>query len=198
MNRFLLINDLIGRYGYTSYLELGCFNNECFSQIKAKHKTGVDPQSGGTVRLTSDAFFRRNALFWNRNYYDIIFIDGLHYSVQVCRDIENSLRWLNKGGTIVMHDCNPVKEEEAVYPYAGSYTWNGDVWKAFTEFRKRPDLDMVTGDFDHGCGIIQVKPNTAPLALSKPMEALTWNDLVQNRQQWLRLMSYEEILNWLK
>ena len=55
-----------------SYLEIGCFKDELFNAVKLKDKTGVDPVSGGTHRMTSDRFFRDN----NRTF-DIIFIDGL-------------------------------------------------------------------------------------------------------------------------
>jgi predicted O-methyltransferase YrrM len=62
---------------------------------------GVDPNQGVTLRMTSDEFFAANQFT-----FDIVFIDGLHD--QVAKDIENSLRVLNPGGIIVMHDCNPT------------------------------------------------------------------------------------------
>ena len=38
---------------------------------------GVDPMSGGTHRMTSDEFFRRNREQWHYKF-DLVFIDGLH------------------------------------------------------------------------------------------------------------------------
>ena len=61
--------------------------------------------------MTSDAFFSQN-----NQIFDLIFIDGLHYSHQVLRDINNALRWLSPTGTIVLHDCNPSTEARAQYP----------------------------------------------------------------------------------
>ena len=57
--------------------------------------------------MTSDEFFdflRTNE--FDRKY-DVIFIDGLHKSYQVKKDILNSLQFLNPKGYIVLHDCNP-------------------------------------------------------------------------------------------
>ena len=199
MNRISLLNYLIRRYSYDSYLEVGCQDDECFSRIDVRRKVGVDPERGGTLRLTSDAFFRRNYyLFWRREYFDLIFIDGQHFSGQVVKDIKNSLKILKKDGTIMVHDCNPQREEEAVYPHAGTSLWNGDVWKAFVYFRQDRSLDMVTSDFDYGCGIIQVRPNSFPIRLSKPYSKMAWSDLVENSEQWLRIKTFDKIKEWLK
>ena len=56
--RWELINKIIKNNNYSSYLEVGCFNNECFDKINIKNKIGVDPQKGGTVRKTSDEFLK--------------------------------------------------------------------------------------------------------------------------------------------
>ena len=86
-----------------------------------RKKIEVDPNSGGTHKMTSDDFFRDN-----KEKFDLIFIDGLHETNQVDRDIENSLKFINKGEpyyyTIVAkkiwHQIVPC-----IYP-----KWNGDVW----------------------------------------------------------------------
>ena len=39
--------------------------------IKISNKVGVDPISGGTLRMTSDNFFKNNETF-----FDLIFLDG--------------------------------------------------------------------------------------------------------------------------
>ena len=65
--------------------------------------------------MTSDAFFLQN-----KQLFDLIFIDGLHHSHQVLRDINNALRWLSPSGTIVLHDCNPWIEGRAEYPEPAS------------------------------------------------------------------------------
>lgn len=189
MTRTHLIQSLIKKFNYKSYLEIGCANNANFNHIHTLTKIGVDPGEGGTHRMSSDTFFATNEVM-----FDIIFIDGLHRSHQVDRDIENSLKFLNPSGTIVMHDCNPVLEEhqtqEVLVP-----TWNGDVWKSFVKQRCLSNIDAATGDFDYGCGVLRVRPNSQQITVDAP--SLNWNNLVEKRQEWLRLMSFNNLMAWV-
>ena len=56
--RQFLVQEIINIKKYDSYLEIGTFHDELFSQVKCKKKVGVDPVSGGTIRKTSDEFFK--------------------------------------------------------------------------------------------------------------------------------------------
>ena len=104
-------------------MEIGCDDNYSFSQIEVEKKIGVDPYSGGNYKGTSDEFFLRNS-----ECFDCIFIDGLHEYDQVYKDIINSLKFLNEGGIILLHDCLPPSiHQQAVPRY--KRTWNGDVGK---------------------------------------------------------------------
>ena len=47
-----LLNFLVRERGYSSYLEIGCDADQTFSLIQASHRVGVDPVSGGTLRMT--------------------------------------------------------------------------------------------------------------------------------------------------
>ena len=85
IHRLNVINNLIQKLKISSYLEIGCDQDEVFSFVKIENKIGVDPVSGGTHRMTSDTFFRDNSKF-----FDLIFIDGLHTYDQVKKDIINS------------------------------------------------------------------------------------------------------------
>jgi hypothetical protein len=102
LKRWDLIKEIINKKNYKSYLEIGCDDDQLFSKINIEFKFGVDPVSGGNIRCTSDIFFENN----NKNF-DIIFIDGLHEYEQVKKDILNSLKFLNKDGIILLHDCLP-------------------------------------------------------------------------------------------
>ena len=55
--RWDLIKYLIDKYKYSEYLEIGCYQNDLFSKVQIKNKTGVDPESGGNIKKTSDDFF---------------------------------------------------------------------------------------------------------------------------------------------
>ena len=59
-SRIEIIQKIILKQNYKNYLEIGCDNNENFSQISIENKVGVDPLKGGTLRMTSDEFFKEN------------------------------------------------------------------------------------------------------------------------------------------
>ena len=139
--RKFIVQDIIDKKNYKSYLEIGCFDNELFDHVKCIRKVGIDPYTGGTIRKTSDKFFESN----NENF-DCIFIDGLHTYNQVKKDIYNSLKFLNPNGIILLHDCLPNNYFEQATPRC-QYIWNGDVWKAIVECRTNKDLDTYrTGE----------------------------------------------------
>ena len=43
MRRYDIINSLIRKHNYKTYLEIGVRDNFCFDKIKIKDKSGVDP-----------------------------------------------------------------------------------------------------------------------------------------------------------
>jgi len=100
--RWDLIQYIVDKYNYSTYLEIGCDKDQSFAKIRINKKIGVDPISGGTIRDTSNNFFNHN-----KEKFDIIFIDGLHHYEQVIVDINNSLEILNNNGHILIHDCLP-------------------------------------------------------------------------------------------
>ena len=108
--------------------------------------------------MTSDDFFRDN-----KEKFDLIFIDGLHETNQVDRDIENSLKFINKVElyyyTIVCQK-NWHQIVPCIYP-----KWNGDVWKSIVKSRTRNDIDTYTIIADHGIGAIFKKENKNVLNL---------------------------------
>lgn len=154
MTRIELINAIIKKYNYQTYLEIGVntpaqpgFSHDSI-EIQTKH--GVDPAVDTTFRMTSDDFFLQN-----KNTYDIIFVDGLHIFEQAYRDILNSLRDLKPGGTIVVHDCNPRREITQRRERASS-VWHGDVWKAILKLRmENPQIEIYTVNTDEGCAVIR-------------------------------------------
>ena len=150
-NRIAAVNSVIASYKYPpSYLEIGCLNNDLFSSIPTTKKIGVDPVSGGTFRSTSDEFFLDNKI-----KFDVIFIDGLHTFDQIRRDIQNSLKFLNQNGTILMHDMLPRNWIEQHVPVLQDGPWTGDVWKVSFELIKTSNIQYKILEVDHGVGIIR-------------------------------------------
>ena len=186
-----IINHLAKKNNAASYLEIGvgCASN--FTGVNISYKAGIDPKWSPSVThlMTSDEFFSQN-----KDYFDIIFIDGLHHAEQVYCDIINSLKFLNLGGYIVCHDMAPSREgiqiiprEESENPMRGA--WLGDCWKAFVKLRaERDDLVMRTVNTDFGCGIIE---RNASIKL-KVLTQLTWSNYVLHKAEWLNLISSQE------
>lgn len=175
INRIDVINMLIESRGYKRYLEIGCQADIAFKAIKAPHKVGVDPVSGGTIRTSSDLYFATTT-----ELFDLIFIDGDHHHAQVLRDIKNALFHLAPRGTIAMHDCLPP---DAAHE---SLSLCGTAWRAFLQTRERPHLESFTCDFDYGVGIIRVHPNSAVVHSGRNVETLTYSDFLANRRTWMR------------
>jgi hypothetical protein len=198
--RWDIINYLIEQNKYINYLEIGVNDADCIRRIKAPYKDGVDPFPGSEVGggyypeinypISSDDFFK---LIQDHKEikYDIIFIDGLHHSDQVDKDISNSLNHLTKNGTIVLHDCNPPEYETQLVPRVTGY-WNGDVWKSVAKIRySNPNVQLNVIDTDWGVGILQF--GSQNLYDKENLDTiLDYNYFDQNREEILNLISIEE------
>lgn len=188
MTRTELINGLIQKNDYKTYLEIGVNTpsqpgyNWVGVNIPVKH--GVDPNVETTYKMTSDEFFEN---YISQNY-DIVFVDGLHLHEQVYRDITNSLNHLNEGGVIVVHDCNPVTEITQRRERA-SDAWHGDVWKSIVQLRmENPDLEIYTVNTDEGCGIIK-KGKQELLKVNEGENCYDYSFLEKNREKAINLIS---------
>ena len=201
--RYELINHFIERGGYGAYLEIGISTGRLIERVRCERRVGVDPHPkveprGWTLhRTTSDAFFLRN-----RERFDIVFIDGLHLAEQVLRDIAASLRALEPGGVILLHDCSPRSAAAQLRegrPERGE-TWNGDVWKAIVCAREMwSDLFCRVIDADEGIGIIVPRDAEPPPQYGPHEEKraerrigeLSWEDLERGREALLGLLPPE-------
>lgn len=197
-NRTDIINSIIKRYAFKSYLEIGVrVPADNFDKIVVRLKHSVDPNPNGnyTYKVNSDDFFNKHI---KRNY-DIIFIDGMHTEEQSYKDVKNALNYLNKGGFIVLHDCNPSNEylarsyEDYIKKPGG---WNGTVYKAFIKLKyELKDYSCFVINEDHGCGIITKKNILENKLVDFPFDNFNWNEFDKNRKSVLQLVSYEEFQN---
>jgi hypothetical protein len=153
------INHLIKTNKFTKYLEIGVDDpTGNFDLIECKHKHSVDPcvefdTDDVDYKQTSDDFFNsldNNKLDLPKDYkWDVIFIDGLHVSDQVERDVNNALNHLSDNGFILLHDTNPTSLWHAREDYADAdgnrAPWNGTVWKCVYKLNAtRKDLILHT------------------------------------------------------
>ncbi len=187
-SRTEIIQKIIDRKNYKDYLEIGCDNDENFSKINVENKIGVDPLKGGTLRMTSDDFFKKNEI-----NFDVVFLDGLHTYEQTIKDINNSLKFLKKNGVILIHDCLPKKIWNQIVPRIYGH-WNGDVWKAIVHSRTYEYADTYTCKVDHGLGVILKRKNSDRLELvKKNFKNLKFADYFNNHKKFMNPISHEDL-----
>jgi len=188
MTRTQIINHLIKKIKANSYLEIGVREpSGNFANIDCSNKIAIDPfpLSPDILSLTSDEFFEQN-----KSTFDVIFIDGLHHSDQVEKDIINSLKVLNKNGYIVCHDMNPTTELMQRVPIQTNTEWTGDCWRAWIKIRSNnSNLNMEVVNTDFGVGIITVGSQKL-LKLDNPNP--TYDEFSFNKKEWLNLISINE------
>ena len=188
-HRLDLIQKFINRFHAASvnYLEIGCDRNQIFDNIQCARKIGVDPNRGGSHRMTSDDYFNSH-----NDTFDVIFIDGLHHYDQVTRDVNNALNVLTPQGVIIIHDMLPTHKDEISMPYPikslETRYWLGDVWRLSFDLMGRSDITFNLIAMDCGCGIIFKKPQI-PVSI---IHENTWEWYCNNVNK-LPIIKYDEI-----
>tara|TARA_B110000971_G_C19926126_1_gene461639 strand:- start:13 stop:1122 length:1110 start_codon:yes stop_codon:yes gene_type:complete len=157
---FISRHSIINRFskGKKSYLEIGVEYGNSFKNIIIENKIGVDPdpkfKDERLIKKTSDDFFKSN-----NNTFDVVFIDGMHQSDYVLKDLNNSIECLNKNGIIFIDDILPNNErEQNKIPIKHTYEnnilkyrepWTGDVWKVIYYLIKNHKQDICFEVFTH-------------------------------------------------
>lgn len=190
INRVTIINRIIEKNNYQSYLEIGVSTGESFLNVVCNKKVGVDPDktSVATVFMTSDDFFVH---IDDDEKFDIIFIDGLHEWHQCYRDIINAIRHLSPRGTIICHDMNPLIEQW-VSNNSDNGIWTGDVYRSLIELRAtRSDVEStLLYDSDMGIGIIRKKQLSNPPVNIENLNNLTFTEWERDKQYLSGCMPY--------
>ena len=198
MYRTQLINHYLSKTTTKNYLEIGLWFGDTFRAIGANIKDSVDPDTdkNAVYKMGSDEFFDEIAPTLTYKY-DVIFIDGLHHTDQVDRDIQNSLNFLNEGGVIVLHDCNPISEMRQRVPAdfdIWAFGWNGDVWKSIFKFRlnnSHLNYDVFVIDSDEGLGVIVPNKLGQEIDIEMP-ENLDYDFFEPNKNRILNLISPDD------
>lgn len=198
MDRIQLINHYLSKKDFKKYLEIGVYKGHSYNGIDAMIKDSVDPDetTPAVYHLTSDDFFEKIAPTLDYKY-DVIFIDGLHHSEQVDKDIQNSLNFLEDDGVLILHDCNPINEMRQRVPAdfdIWEHGWNGDVWKSIFKFRLNNSyrrFKVFVIDADEGLGVIKNNRIGKEFTLEMP-EMLDYSFLEANRLEILNLITPKE------
>ena len=213
MQRYDIINKIIQKYGFKNYLEIGvCDPNICFNLINCENKDSVDPgvefsENPVKYQYTSDEFFtklNRGELDKDPNFkWDVVFIDGLHISDQVLRDINNAMQHLSPNGFIMLHDCNPPEIFYAREDYVVDgrrRPWNGTVWKALYFTRTNEyyrHFNICTVNTDWGVGIMRLQPNNEKIMVPFSNMFFEYNKMAENRTVNLGLIEVDQLEDWL-
>lgn len=198
MTRTDVINFLIDKYKFKSYLEIGVqYPDSNYKKINVETKVGVEPfplvdmRGLGVMEVDSDNFFDSLA---ESDKFDIVFIDGLHTREQCLKDILNSLNHLNEGGVILVHDCLPTAEYQTSEEDNGR-EWTGDVWKSMVDIQSKNDIEACTINTDWGIGFIRKKLTNTPNEVT--IVDLDWQTYTQMGYQLLNVKTIEEWINFL-
>ena len=143
------------------YLEIGVAHGYTFEAVRMDLKTGVDPFPKSRVKgkchditikpKTSDEFFANN-----EEFFDIIFIDGMHTFKQSYCDLVNAVKVLAPKGVILVDDVLPgdkysalpdiqMCNSERLKMGEELETWSGDVFKSIIMLRElHPAIQVST------------------------------------------------------
>jgi len=107
---------------------------------------------------------------YNKEKFDIIFIDGIHTEQQTLKDIQNASNCISKEGLIIIHDCMPPDawHQRDQEDFKEGENWNGAVWKAVLRIFNCATGKCTLLDTDWGCGIIDMANNQVPLCKPIP------------------------------
>ena len=215
MIRTSVINSLIKKNNYKSYLEIGVNDpDNNFNLIECEIKECVDPYTAEsfavtnlpdlskndtsflTYRMTSDEFFDKV-----NKKYDLIFIDGLHTEEQTSRDLMNAMYHLNPGGKIVLHDSCPYHEEYQVANAEDAedgVPWLGQVWKTIYKLHDAGDFYYNTIAYEPGLTIVDYSEQIPNLDYKLDLE---YAEARSDKQSWVDYLhmidAYDFLLAYL-
>lgn len=186
-----IINYCVSLFGFEYYLEIGYGDGQNYKNVRCKNKKVVDPfKSAPCIKMYSDDFFNLN-----KEKFDLIFIDGDHSCKQVLKDVENSIKFLNENGIILMHDCNPPTKRHEAKDICG------DSWKTIPLLRKNEGIDTCVIDTDLGIGVVKLSGNRNVFKNSEinqdNFDKLEYSFLEKDRVSVLNLLPIDQFFNWI-
>ena len=211
MERYQVIQTILGLFAAPRYLEIGVDAGETFRNLQAAAKVAVDPAFKFSVptnvpgsgvayhQVTSDEFFAASHI---RSKFDVVYIDGLHTFEQVLRDMLNAIEFLSPLGVVIIDDITPnsyhaalpsLTEAFQVRDYVRAWhpellddaTWMGDVYKvAFFVKTFMQQFDFATVVENHGQLLMWRRPRE-PEELGRStvrdLAAVEFKDIVLQR-----------------
>ena len=144
-----LLNKKFQKNG--KYLEIGCDLNQTFSKIGNNNKTGIDPVRGGNLKLSSKEFFEN----YNKEFFDVVFIDGSHLIEDVYYDTVQAIKNLNLGGYILLDDVLPNNNLNTFRKRMTLHSFQ-DAYKILFFVSSLSFVDLYLLPCDHGMALIKL------------------------------------------
>ncbi len=142
---WIAYNDLIYQkswYGNTLHSNQN-IQDQYFLDVNKRFDKDILENKIELHRKTSDEFF-----LGNKNIFDLIYIDGNHLFEFVKKDIENSLKFINNDGLIVLDD------------YGLKGWWLDGITKAVKYYEKRKIIKIISRhnifNYHHQCIIKKI------------------------------------------
>jgi hypothetical protein len=189
-----IINALIEKFNYKTYLEVGVDRGITYAAVNCASKESLDPAPIIPVTYVCNSDQGYLLLKYLKKTYDIIFIDAYHQEQQTDRDIHNYFDLLNPKGSLVLHDCGPQNKNEVdEYIFLDNRLYSlgiysgmcGSTYKAWIKFnRNNPGKGCVV-DTDWGCGVITKLEGDDKINIDYTPLSLSWEDFEQNRSKFL-------------
>jgi len=183
-----VINELLAASGGSRFVELGIDGpSPYFDAVNAESKLAVS-YVARRHSLTEQEFLHLDP---PKGGHDLILVDTWHESAHCLEVLEQCLAKLSDRGVLVVHDSNPPTEwhQRPAEEFAPGTEWNGQVWQAVVEFRRRhPLLEVFTVDTDWGCTVIRPSCPAYEGPDVESVDKLNWAALERGRRKLLNIV----------
>jgi hypothetical protein len=199
------INKLKNNSEY-KYLEVGVEYGFTLQGVKAKHKYAVDPnikymdnKKIKTFQMSSNEFFKS---LHKNEFFDVIFLDGLHVSEQLLLDFCNAIMHIKEDSWILVDDVIPRDSISAIPDQNKSLSlrksnenyggvWHGDCYKILPILKKYfpqfdqyliiyPDNPQLLVRLKRGCAL-PIVPLLSFKELVNEMKSITYLDVFNSK-----------------
>lgn len=202
------INGLMNKREF-DYLEIGVAYGTTLQAVRARKKVAVDPNplfdtkklpiNVSVYRGNSDDFFET---LDKEDKFHFIFLDGLHESTQLMRDIINAIKHIHSDGWILIDDIIPSDSISAIANIDDSYLargvthregfpWHGDCFRVLSEILS---LDFLGASViiypDNPQLLLRIKNKAA---CDKYLDQITLNDVKVNDLDYSDVFSSEAL-----
>lgn len=202
-----IVNRLVRQFGFDSYLEYNKFDGASdYADVVCADKTlAYLPEhtyldAATTRRLLAvaatadpDAILPLPALLARcaGRTFDVVFFDPVHIRPGVDDALRALPALLKPDGVLVVHDCNPEREDMTSPARRSGAGWMGETYKAFALLRQHNRDRVVTVTEDFGVGLVWNRGLRLDYDLDADIDYATF---ARQRNDYAGLMSYQGFL----